>query len=122
MKISPFDKLNEGLQAYRTSHVIFTTFEIGIFSQLAKSSLSCPALSKRLKVSERGLEPLLGSLVALQILEFEKPKYYISPLLEEYLSPSSNQYIGNLIAHEIHLSQRWKNLSQSVKLVCQILH
>ena len=115
MKISPFDKLNEGLQAYRVSHVIFTAFEIGIFSQLAESSLSCPALSKLLEVSERGLEPLLGSLVALQILEFKKPKYYISSQLKEYLSPSSNQYIGNLIAHEIHLSQRWKNLSQSVK-------
>ncbi len=40
MKISPFDKLNEGLQAYRISHVIFTAFEIGIFSQLAKKSLT----------------------------------------------------------------------------------
>jgi len=115
MKTSSFDKLNEGLRAYRISHVIFTAFEIGVFSQLAKNSLSCLALSKLLKVSRRGLKPLLDSLVALQILEFDKPKYYLSLQLIEYLSPSSNQYIGNLIAHEIHLSQRWKNLSQSVK-------
>jgi len=114
MKISSIEQLKESLWSYRISQALFTAFEINIFKPLSKASYTQTELSAHLQVSERGLEPLLAALVSMQVLEVRQSKYFIPSHLKDYLSPESDQYIGNLVAHEIHLSNRWKNLTRSV--------
>jgi 3-hydroxy-5-methyl-1-naphthoate 3-O-methyltransferase len=114
MKISSIEQLKDSLWSYRISQAIFTAFEINVFKQLAKKGYTQTKLSEKLQVSERGLEPLLDTLVSMQILELKQNKYRLPSHLKDYLSPESEQYIGNLVSHEIHLSNRWKNLTRSV--------
>jgi ubiquinone/menaquinone biosynthesis C-methylase UbiE len=114
MKISSIEQLKDSLWSYRISQALFTAFEINMFKPLSQTGHSLTELSAHLQVSERGLDPLLAALVSMQVLEVRQNKYFIPSHLIDYLSPESEQFLGNLVAHEIHLSNRWKNLTRSV--------
>jgi hypothetical protein len=110
-----FNQLSEHLRAYRISRALFSAYETGLFDALSESPLSETDIIKKIKLSKRSINPLLGFLKSLGIVTVQNSKYQISRDYLPYLSPSSGRYIGNMMAHEIHLSKRWQNLTGSIR-------
>jgi 2-polyprenyl-3-methyl-5-hydroxy-6-metoxy-1,4-benzoquinol methylase len=113
--MNSFNQLNEYIRAYRISQAIFSAYEIGLFDILDRSPQTLNDLIQNLNVSHRGLRPLLGVMISLDIISVHNDMYQISPDFAPYVAPSSGQYIGNLIAHEIHLSKRWQKLTRGIQ-------
>ena len=103
------------MRSYRLSHVIFTAFEIGLFKSIIKKNKSLNELSEELQVSRRGLGVLLPALVAMEIIEKQNHVYAIVEKFRAQLDPNADDYLGNLIDHEIHLKERWRFLTESVR-------
>lgn len=110
-----FESVTQLLRAYRGSAILFTAFELGLLEFLAKNPESPERISKALNLSRKGVSRILLALSALGIVEKDGRKFRILEPCLNLFHPDSDQYIGGLIQHEIHLQKRWWQLDKSVK-------
>jgi len=110
-----FDHLDEIMKAYRRTNVLFAAYQLGILDKLSRQAVDAHSLAGEINISHKGLLRLLSALCAMGVLLKKGNKYVVSADHKKYLDPDSANYIGGLIKHEIHLQNRWMQLSKSVK-------
>ena len=115
MSNNGFDQLNEIMRGYRKTNVLFAAFQLGVLDNITTHAINIEGLAEDLNLSKSGLTKLLSALCAMGVVIKKDKNYKTSDDYEQYLDPESENYIGNLIRHEIHLQSRWMQLSESVK-------
>jgi ubiquinone/menaquinone biosynthesis C-methylase UbiE len=110
-----FDHLDEIIKAYRRTNVLFSAYQLGVLDKLSSQAIDSQILAGEIKISHKGLLRLLSALCAMGIILKKNNRYMVSNEYKKYLDPNSANYIGGLIKHEIHLQNRWMQLSESVK-------
>jgi hypothetical protein len=68
--------------------------ELGIFTVLEERPIAAECLAKQLSLGTRGVEQLLGALVALGLLQQSGDRFGLTGLARNYLLPQSEFYWG----------------------------
>jgi len=107
--------IDDIIRAHRKSNILFSAFETGILEHLADFKSTLNDISTELNLSKKGVEKILGVLLALGIARKQKELFTLSAEFKPLFTSSSNDNINGLIKHEIHLQKRWLRLSESIK-------
>src|SRR6185503_2688794 len=83
---------------FMASKAVLSAIELRLVTLLAKGSLDCETLAKRLKLSRRGARDFFDTLVALQLLERRDGRYRNAPEADLFLDAAKPSYIGGLLA------------------------
>lgn len=89
--------------------------KLEIFTILSDDELSSSSITKQIGGNERGVEPLLNALVAMELLVKNNNLYTNTPASKTYLDKKSPQYIGYIIMHHHHLVDGWAQLDTAIK-------
>jgi acetylserotonin N-methyltransferase len=104
------------IAAFRQSKTMFAAVSLGVFDALATGSQSLAELASRLKCSSDGLERLLDSCVALQLLQLVGDRYENTPAAAAYLVADSPRRLTGYIqfSNEV-MWKMWGNLEGAVR-------
>jgi len=86
-----------------------------IFTHLSDASLATEDLARLLNCNERGLAMLLRALAAMGLLVRDQAVYHCPEPVRYWLDRNSNQYLGHIILHHMHLVASWNHLDQAVR-------
>lgn len=89
-------KIIHMIQGYSQSYVVYSSVELGIFNTLFTESMTNQQLAKRLKLSDPLLERLMKVLRAMDFVNKEKDRYYLTSLGKK-LSRYSEQSMESMI-------------------------
>jgi SAM-dependent methyltransferase len=112
--IRTFEEFRDAVFSYRLPRVILTALELKLFTVLDRRTLSVPALAKKLKVSQRGLEILCRNLASAGLLIKNGNRYRNGPLAGTLLNarhPAHRHGYLNLIR------EQWTDWSQLTEVV-----
>lgn len=103
---------------YRKSHILLTAITFDVFTIVEKVAKPNTAkLSEALGINERGVEKLLGGLVALDLMSFDGTYYRNRQTARTYLVRSSPYYLGDGIRTLFDIGQdTWGSLTKTIKL------
>nr|CBH36781.1 conserved hypothetical protein, O-methyltransferase family [uncultured archaeon] len=94
-KISP-EPIDTMIHGYRTSHILLTAVEKGVFTKLSESK-SAKELAKEMGTDPRATEKFLNVLVTLGLLAKSDKEYTNMMDAETFLVEGKSHYIGNLV-------------------------
>jgi predicted O-methyltransferase YrrM len=94
-KISP-EPMDEMIQDYKTSHILLTGIEKGVFTRLSESK-SAKELAEEIETDPRTTEKFLNVLVTLGLLAKSDKEYANTVDAETFLVEGKPHYIGNLV-------------------------
>ncbi len=94
-KISP-ELIDAMIQDYRTSHILLTAIEKGVFTRLSESK-TAKELAEEMGTDPRTTEKFLNVLVTLGLLAKSDKKYANMVDAETFLVEGKSHYIGNLV-------------------------
>ncbi|HBI14947.1 MAG TPA: SAM-dependent methyltransferase [Desulfobulbaceae bacterium] len=86
-----------------------------VFTALHEDQLHLEEIAARINADLRGTEMLLNALAAMGLLVKEGRRYSNGPAAREFLSRSSDRYIGHIILHHHHILDGWAQLDQAVR-------
>ena len=78
-------------------------------------ALTVPALAKAVNSDERALGMLVTALTALGFLDRYDDALSLPDHSRTYLSRNSEEYVGFIIQHHVHITPAWSKLAQAVK-------
>ena len=111
-----YNQMDHLTHAYRRSQVVFTAYESGLFDNLSGSDgKTADQVAADLQLSNKGVTRLLTALCALNIIKKKQELYKVSKGFKPLLNSESDDYLGGMFDHEIHLYKRWSRLLESVK-------
>ncbi len=111
--LSP-QRLMQIQSAALASRALAAAFDLDIFSLLAEGHEKAEDVATAAGASLRGVRMLLDGLSALEIIEKKEGRYRLFPESRSYLTRSSPDYIGALMAGD-HLWESWSRLTQAVR-------
>ena len=88
---------------------------LDIFSILAEEPRSSEDAAGEVGADPRALAMLLNGLSALDLLEKKGELYFTTEFSAEFLSRSSEKYLGHIILHHHHLMESWSRLDEGVR-------
>ena len=94
-KISP-EPIDAMIQGYRTSHILLTGIEKGVFTRLSESK-SAKEIAEEMGTAPRVTEKFLNVLVTLGLLAKSDKKYANTVDAGTFLVEGKSHYIGNLV-------------------------
>jgi len=94
-EISP-ELIDAMIQDYRTSHILLTAIEKGVFTRLSESK-TAKELAEEMGTDPRTTEKFLNVLVTLGLLAKSDKKYANMVDAETFLVEGKSHYIGNLV-------------------------
>lgn len=101
---------------YWGSKTLLSAVELGLFSELAKGSLTLDEARARLGLHERGARDFLDALVALGMLRRDQGKYSNSPEADLYLDRRKPTYVGGMLEMmSARLFGFWGNLTEGLR-------
>jgi len=101
-------------RAFRSSRVLLTALELGVFGVLAPGEMSSAAVARALGTDARATDRLLNALVALGFLSKTADRFSNCPLAQRFLVPGQPDYLASL-HHIAHLWDSWSTLTQAVR-------
>ncbi len=101
--------------AYWEAFALHAAVKLDVFTALVGKELTAPELAAELGCSERGMEPLLNALVAMDLLIKGGKLFRNAPLSETYLDRNKQSYVGHIIMHHHFLVEGWSRLADAVK-------
>lgn len=101
---------------YWGSRTLLSAVELGLFTELAKTSLSLGEIRKRLDLHERSARDFLDALVALGMLERDGEQYSNTPATDLFLDRAKPTYMGGMLEMmSIRLFGFWDGLTRGLK-------
>jgi 2-polyprenyl-3-methyl-5-hydroxy-6-metoxy-1,4-benzoquinol methylase len=88
--------LLEMMQAYKTTALLTTGIELGVFGALADGRSTSDAIASRLGISERGSRLLLNALAALGLVESNDGEFSLPEGAADLLVPGGRTYVGGM--------------------------
>ncbi|TFG95664.1 MAG: methyltransferase, partial [Calditrichales bacterium] len=110
-----FEKIQTLLRGHRYSSLMFAAFDLGILPALSRQEMTPEALCKTLSLSRRGLLQILTALKAVELVAEEKGFFFVPDPYASCFNSDSEDYMGSLIRHEKHFTERWSRLAESVR-------
>ena len=101
--------------AYWQGATLQAAVALDIFTALGKAALGAEHLARAKGWDSRAVETLLDALCAMGLLAKENKQYRITDEARTFLSKDSDQYIGYIIKHHLHLMERWAQLPKVVQ-------
>lgn len=89
--------------------------KLDVFTALGEDGCESKDLAIQLNADDRALTMLLNALTAMQLLKKEGDIYQNTPASLQFLSKSSQRYIGHMILHHQQLMASWSKLDESVQ-------
>lgn len=106
------------LLAYKTTSMLRSAIEVGVFDTLARGPLDAGAVAGRLGLAERGVRLLLGGLSALGLLDSDGRTYQLTAGSAGHLVRGRPGYVGDM-ARVMASSWEWEafgRLAEAVRL------
>src|SRR5215831_4804903 len=104
------------IEAFRRSKTMFAAVTLGVFDALASGPKTLAELAPQLKASADGLERLLDSCVALDLLKKNSQRYENTPAATTYLtSTSPRRMTGYINFSNESVWRLWANLEDAVR-------
>ncbi|OLT62167.1 methyltransferase [Moorena bouillonii] len=91
------DKLLELGLAFSASKTFLSAVELGVFTELAQSSMTAAELTEKLGLHPRSARDFLDALVALNVLDRSNHRYSNTPESDLFLDRSKPSYIGGCL-------------------------
>jgi hypothetical protein len=101
--------------AYRSSMILFTAVEVGVFTQLAEAPLTATDLAERTGTEPRPLEMLLNACVAYKLLNRNGRCYMNTRAADTFLVAGKKAFIGSGLKYSEDLYPAWGQLSTLVR-------
>lgn len=115
-EIDVFDELLGLAGSFCLSQTLYSFIYLGINNVIEKNAASIEDIASELKLAERPIKQLLSACSALKIVSKKDNKFFISERYAPYLSPSNDNYIGDLIISLVSSSYLpWNELSAVIK-------
>ncbi|AEB44708.1 MULTISPECIES: methyltransferase [Micromonospora] len=90
------ERLNGLMQAYKSTSLLRTAVELGVFDALADGPATADALATRLGAHPRGMRILLDAMVAISLAGVEDGTYRLPPGADQFLVSKSPYYLGDM--------------------------
>jgi ubiquinone/menaquinone biosynthesis C-methylase UbiE len=87
---------------------------LGVFTTIDNDTLSLAEITEKMKADIRGTELLLNALAAMGLLIKDGNCYSNSRAAQDFLSSTSEKYIGHIILHHHHILDGWAQLHDAV--------
>lgn len=100
---------------YWSACALHAGVKLDLFTPLAEHPLTAAELAGRLKTDQRGLSMLLNALAAMDLVVKNGSTYAATPFAAEFLSCSSEKYLGHIILHHHYLMASWSRLDEAVR-------
>jgi hypothetical protein len=114
-QLTPERILGLGL-AFWGSKTLLSAVEIGLFTELAKSSLDFETLAERLMLHPRSARDFLDALVALDMLERDGDRYSNTPETDLFLDRAKPSYVGGILEMaDARLYRFWGSLTEALR-------
>ncbi len=113
--LSAYDDIDQIMRAHRKTNILFSAFETGILEYLSENNSSISEIATNLNLSNTGVERILSALMSFGIIKRQMEFYQLSAEYKPLFTPNTDNNIGGLIKHEIHLQHRWLRLTESIK-------
>ena len=98
---------------FRSSRIILTAYELGLFTLLGSGKKLASEIALQLNTDERATERLMNGLSAMGILSKKNKKFSNSEFSLKFLVKTSSSYMGGL-AHVVNLWDTWDTLTEAV--------
>ncbi|MFC5993483.1 methyltransferase [Pseudonocardia hispaniensis] len=107
--------LERMLHAYRTSQVLVTAAELGVFGELGDHPVSAGELAAALGVQVGPLSALLGGLEALDLVQRTDAGYLPSATARAHLVPEAPMPMGGWVRGEASRIRSWAGLTRALR-------
>ena len=109
------DALLQTIRGFQESRVVLTAIELDVFSAVAESDGTAPAVAKRIGADRRATEMLLNALTAMHLVNEEGDRFTNAPVAARYLAAGGAHDSRLALLHTVHLWERWSRLTDSVR-------
>jgi SAM-dependent methyltransferase len=100
---------------YWATCALHSAVKLDLFSDLDRSVRTAEEVAQLRNSDPRGTAMLLDALTSLGFLEKRGMTYTSTPFSSEFLSRTSERYMGHIIMHHHHLMSGWAHLHESVQ-------
>ena len=97
------------------SLAVSAAVELGVFGAIQQGSKDLPALVQACHCEERGLAPLLHTLVSLELVQQGPAGYTLAPDAATFLDPKSPAYLGGMLSHQARQIAHWAKLPETIR-------
>lgn len=97
------------------SVAVYSAIELKVFSHIAEGQDTIARLATACNCQERGLAPLLYALTSLGLLEQNGPQFKLAADTEMFLLPTSQAYLGGVLAHQTREIAHWVQLPEAIR-------
>lgn len=101
--------------SYWSTCTLHAGVKLDVFTHLASEPLTASQLARTIAADKRGLDMLLNALTAMELLAKEGDTFRATLFSADYLSKTSDNYMGHIIMHHHHLVEGWSRLDEAVK-------
>jgi (2Fe-2S) ferredoxin/SAM-dependent methyltransferase len=112
------EEIDALFRAFQPSRALLTAVELDVFSAIAAggdAGASAVDVARRIRASERGVEPLLHALVSLGLLVKVDQRFCNGPVANDCLCEGAPHDARAALMHTVHLWDRWGALSECVR-------
>jgi SAM-dependent methyltransferase len=113
--IRSFNQFREAIYAFRLPRILFSALELDLFNVLEDRDWPLPQLSKRLKVSQRGLAILCRNLASVGLLTRSQSGYRASGFSKQYLQETSPDFRGEYLRLMHRQWREWSHLTEVIR-------
>ncbi|HYG81158.1 MAG TPA: methyltransferase dimerization domain-containing protein, partial [Pyrinomonadaceae bacterium] len=114
--VAPDTIMQLGL-GFWASKTLLSAVELGLFTELAKGSMTAEDIGERLKLHPRSLRDFLDALVSLRVLERDPAgRYGNTPESDTFLDRAKPSYVGGLLEMaNARLYPFWGSLTEGLR-------
>ncbi|MFN8607939.1 MAG: methyltransferase [Vulcanimicrobiota bacterium] len=98
------------------SVAVYSAIELGLFTAVEAGHDTLEGLAAACQCQPRGMAPLVHTLTSLGLLELEADRYRLAADTRMFLLPSSQAYLGGVLAHQTREIASWVRLPEAIRL------
>jgi SAM-dependent methyltransferase len=112
-EVSSPQELMDLVNAFRSSRIILSSVELGIYKALSGAELPSEAVSANLGTDSRATDRFMNALAAMGLLRKKEGRFSNTGFSEKFLVRGKPSFMGQL-DHSIHLWGTWSTLTEAV--------
>ena len=100
--------------SYWQTCTLHAAVKLDLFTQMGSEPVLGPDLAKTLCLDTRGIVTLLNALAAMNLLDKTGDTYACTQPARQFLSRTSESYVGYMILHHHDLAQSWVDMDRAI--------
>ncbi|MBS2037134.1 methyltransferase domain-containing protein [bacterium] len=97
------------------SVAVYSAIQLNVFSAIAEGKDTIASLAAACGCQERGMAPLVHTLTSLGLLQQHGEQFKLCQDTEMFLLPSSQAYLGGVLAHQTREIASWVQLPEAIR-------